>query len=967
MSILGSFTRRSLTRNRTRTIVSIIGVVLSTALMMAVFTTVTSLEGALLERVEATEGSWQVFAPSVGEGVEERLSSDEHVRSAIASSELGSSRFLDDGRRDGTYPYITVRTLPRIIAGSEEEALGLAIMPEILEGSAPSTADEIMLPISLKGVELSAPEDAEGYASSAGALAVGSTIELPLGTRFGEGGERLDFMHDYQDSTYGRYGQSEALRDVRARSYRITGFYRDQGFTRNDFAEGEYTLIALTAADAPGAIHTAVWIDTQGLPFKGDIQDWIGAILGEDSYSLHADLLIYQGIDISSAVSESLMIMAGTLAAVVIIAAVSLIYNSFAISVAERTRQFGLLSSLGASRRQLRRTVFIEALVLGVIGIPLGILLGIAGVAATLRATTDAFEYIFEVALAGGSVSVVVRPLTVALIIGLSCLVLLVSAWVPALRAGRVSAIDALRQAKDVKLDRRTRRCLERRQRTDVVVAKASGMRERLFGIAGLLTTRNLSRASSKGRVVVASLAVSFLLLVFSGSIGISLAPFTDAAGIAYGADSPADIYAVFSPDAEGDVDENRMRASVDSFMDAVQELGEVACVGSYSRIFAYATFPAGIIDPASRATSDYAAPDPDGADGRLWQGVYRDGSAALAPFVIFVDDVTWAQMSNTAPEHGNALLINRYETSDAGRFLTVAPYADAGAVTLYSTPSREGYFAIGIVLDANGTPLASMASLDEDRRSSGGQELFSLTETGVIAEEYHVVDLVDEAAPILLDVAPYLTFPTIVLPAESLDASPVFTKMRDEIRTNVGYALTSPDLDPRAVQDTLRNLADDLGITVYFDNIAYGAAGMRAVINMINTFIFLFAFITMLIAIANVFNTLSNNIILRTREFAVLQACGMGAGDFAKMLLLECAHYALRGLIWGLALSFVPAWFLYLGLGVAFGDIAFAYPWMHALGATLGVAAVLGISVIYALRRSHALNVVEALRADAI
>lgn len=966
MGILGSFTRRSLTRNRTRTIVSVIGIVLSTALMMAVFTTVTSLEGALVERVEATEGSWQIFDPAAEEGAEGLLASDAHVRSAIASSELGSSRYGFAEDTDPTYPLITVRTMPRVLAGEEERALGLAVMPEILEGSAPATEGEIMLPISLEGAVLVAPEGAEGYASCEGALAVDSTIELFLGTRIGEDGEHLTFMHGYQDADWGPYDRTETLQDVRMRSYRITGFYRDQSFAQNDYSGAESTLVALTSSDAPDALHTAVWIDTQGLPSKGALEAWIDPLLGEEDYYLHTELLTYQGIDTSSPISESLAIMAGTLAAVVVVAAVSLIYNSFAISVAERTRQFGLLSSLGASRRQLRRTVFIEALILGIVGIPLGVLLGIAGVAATLHATSDAFEYIFGISLTGGSVPVVVRPPVVILIVGLSCLVLVVSAWIPALRAGRVSAIDALRQAKDVKLDRRTRRRLEHRQRTGIAVASPSGLRERLFGIAGLLTTRNLSRANSKGRIVVASLAVSFLLLVFSGSIDIFLAPVTDTAGMTYGSDSPVDIYAVFF--TEDDPDENSsMRASADRFIDAARSIEEVVCLGSYSRGYAYATFPSGIVDPVSRASIDYAAPDPDETDERLWRGVYRDGSAALTPLVIFVDDATWAQMSDAAPRHGSALLIDRYVTSDEGRYITASPYADTGSITLYSTPAREGYLPDGIVLDEGGTPLASMESLDGDGPSGTGKELFSLVETGVVAEEYRVVDLVDEAAPILLDVAPYLAFPTVILPAESFDASPVFTKVRDGIQTSVGYALASPDLDPRAAEDTLQGLAEDLGISVGFNNIAYRAAGMRAVVSMIDTFVFLFAFITMLIAIANVFNTLSNSIILRTREFALLQSCGMGAGDFARMLLLECAHYALRGLVWGLVLSFFSAWFLYLGSGVAFGDITFSYPWMHALGATLGVAAVLGISVIYALRRSRALNVVEALRADAI
>ena len=68
-----------------------------------------------------------------------------------------------------------------------------------------------------------------------------------------------------------------------------------------------------------------------------------------------------------------------------------LIYNAFSISVSERTKQFGLLSSIGATKRQLLRSVLFEALFLSVIGIPLGILAGIAGIGVTLELTKNMF------------------------------------------------------------------------------------------------------------------------------------------------------------------------------------------------------------------------------------------------------------------------------------------------------------------------------------------------------------------------------------------------------------------------------------------------------------------------------------------------------------------------------------------------------------------------------------------------
>ena len=83
-------------------------------------------------------------------------------------------------------------------------------------------------------------------------------------------------------------------------------------------------------------------------------------------------------------------------------------------------------------------------------------------------------------------------------------------------------------------------------------------------------------------------------------------------------------------------------------------------------------------------------------------------------------------------------------------------------------------------------------------------------------------------------------------------------------------------------------------------------------------------------------------------------------------MLVAECASYALRGLGFGLVFSGGVVCLFWLELRSTMG-VPFELPWGYVAGAVAGVVAVLGLSVAYALRRSHALNIVEALRADAI
>ena len=169
-------------------------------------------------------------------------------------------------------------------------------------------------------------------------------------------------------------------------------------------------------------------------------------------------------------------------------------------------------------------------------------------------------------------------------------------------------------------------------------------------------------------------------------------------------------------------------------------------------------------------------------------------------------------------------------------------------------------------------------------------------------------------------------------------------------------------------VTEELEALAQGLdGVTLYVSDLAESARQNRLMTQAIQLFVMCFSLIMALIAVANVFNTLANSIILRTREFAVLKSAGMGNRAFARMLAYECASYAARGLVIGLAAATAVAWALHRATSLAFEGLAFSLPWAY-VGAAVGmVLAVLALSVAYALVRARAGSIVEALRADAI
>ena len=117
-----------------------------------------------------------------------------------------------------------------------------------------------------------------------------------------------------------------------------------------------------------------------------------------------------------------------------------LIFNTFSITIAQRIREFGLLRTLGASRRQVLSSVLLEALVIG----GLGSLLGLAGGLGFASGINSLFEA-FGIDLPNTGTVVAARTVIVSLLIGLA--ITLVAATMPAVRATRVSPMAALREA----------------------------------------------------------------------------------------------------------------------------------------------------------------------------------------------------------------------------------------------------------------------------------------------------------------------------------------------------------------------------------------------------------------------------------------------------------------------------------------------------------------------------------------
>ena len=945
MGVFASFTLRSLRKNRTRTVVTVIGVILSTALLTGVVATATSVAAALLGRTIETEGSWQVYdslQPAEADSALGRLATETNVATAMDSQVAGFASYASDA--DLSTTLLAIQTAPRVLRGSTDQARRLTVMPTVRSGREPEAPGEVMLPVTFSGVTL-ADDGSGASAASDGPIELGSTVTLPLGATLGDG--------------------DSLGTPTTTRSFTVVGFYVPQHFLRNDFTAFEEagTTAIVSPNDVSNPVFTRVWASTSGLSTRDALKGWAAPIFGEEDYYLHGQLLALQGMaSDESTVMESLSGMVAVIGGVIVVAAIGMIGNSFSISVAERTRQFGLLSSLGASKRQLRRTVLLEAVAIGVVGIPVGLAAGLAGVAAMLSSSARAFDAMFRSSLSGTAqgIPLVISPAVVAGMAAASFLVLLASAWAPAWRASRVSAIDAIRQQQDIRLSKRTERAIEKAQATGK--APRAPLLERIAGLPGLLASRNLSRSSSRGRTVVVSLALSVVLIVLSGAISLYMGRAMDV-GSDLGAVGRSDISLTIYNRQEAD--QGTVSTETLSLMRDAQAISEqVDDLTPGSAIVngaLEATLPAGSISAEGRTyLADYNGDN---------ESAGADGSYAGPMLVSFVDDDTWTTLckkagaSTTAADGTSmpALALNVLAWMESSSVRTVAPFGSPTSATVYELRDLQST----LLLDSGGGALVQ--TWESTGNGTGGTRCqTSLEDAAVDSGSISFVGALDSLPAQLADTG--LTSSStlaMVMPRSALEAHPNLFSATSVV---VPFSLAE-GADPFDTGNALEEAANATisgSATAYVNNNVADKESTDAVVGLFKLLVTIFSVVCLLIAVANVFNTLSTSIILRTREFAVLQSVGLGPKGFRRMLVAECASYALRGLGFGLVFSVGVVWLFWTALSSSVG-LSFELPWGYVAGAVAGVVAVLGLSVAYALRRSHALNIVEALRADAI
>ena len=885
MNIMNRFTWKNLKENKTRTLVTIIGIMLSVSLFTAVITSVFSLKSYILDVFVEEKGDYHAAVLDVDQETLEEISSHEKTDQVAVLEHIGYSLYKEI--KNKYKPYIFV---------AAADPLFLETMPvRLTDGRLPQNNQELLIP--------------EHLSTNGGVnLKIGTQLDLGIGTREMEG-EQLSQADFFKE-------ELEHFQEQTKKSYTVVGFYKRPSFENID-APG-YTALTFSDGISLGSYDAYFKVN----PMK-DSYEFLESFPDHDT-KVNSDILRFTGNSNLNSLNLVLYSMIAILSAIIMFGSISLIYNAFSISISERSKQFGLLKSIGATRKQIKKSVLFEALVLSGVGIPLGILLGIGGIAVTFRFTGSAFSALLDEGIQSQlRLRVPVSALILAAFLGM--ITVLISAYLPAKKAAKKSAIESIRQSDDVKIQPGK--------------VKTSRLTYKLFGFEGMLASKNFKRNKRKYRATVFSLFMSVVLFISASSY------------TAYLKQGVGDTFTESQYDIKyfQNIEEGMSPDEINSLLTSVKGVTQTS--------YEFSNRNHKLFVPSQVVNEDFAPLN----DQSYYESIQKpeEGETTLSTHLIFLDDDSFKDVlakNNIAEEdyfkvnQPKALLYPKgslydYEENKVQTFNVLKKGSFTARELEIPEEIEENYFSG----NRQGDMLIYHSANDDE------DVLYPLED--VVIEREHVLGDIIEKLP-MIDLTSDEGGIKVIYPVSAME------KVLGESKMNSATMYVKAD-NPQAVYKEMSRkfFENDLSPVNIF-NIAAQEERNRAMINVINIFSFGFIILISLIAAANVFNTISTNIHLRKREFAMLKTVGMTPKGFKKMMTFESILYGLKGLLYGLPVAIGVTYLIYLAMSNGI-DFEFFIPWYSIVIAIGSVFIVVFSTSAYGMNKIKQDNPIDALKSE--
>lgn len=878
MNLMKTLTLKNLKLNRKRTIVTIVGIILATALLSALVTLVSSFQYSMIEYQKQKDGDFHVKFSNVKMSELSEFKNNRNIESTFETMGMGFAKL--DGCKNEDKPYAYVMATDE--AGFERGCF------KLIEGRMAKNEDEIVIPRHLK---------TNGRID----IKVGDEITLDVGKRYdsnteGVISENCAYEHE-----------AETLTDTVTKHYKVVGIMERPGYGMEDYSAAGYTFVTYSdelAAIDNGTKSEASEADTTLTVYSRYTQkalrnkDAVTAdIIGVDEklfekannssvemsaeesdrflkemenakYDIYMNgyLINYECVFPIDGSFKALFTVAAVVALIIILTSVYCIKNSFNISITEKIRQYGMLASVGATRRQIKSSVKTEAAMLGVVGIPVGTMSGILASLILVKVVNALSAGWLNVAL---SFHTSLPALILAVILSIATIYF--SATGSARRAAKVTPLEAIRNTKEIKIK-------SAKLKTPAIIG-------RIWGIGGVISSKNIKRNNKKYRTTVTSIvicSVTFIVISYFMSMAFSVV------GMSY---ASADYNIGINMSCKKDIDIEKFS----KLLSGIEGAEDYLVGAGYD--------------------FDVSKPEYTKEYGEYCRQVYDNSEDVSQMFLITVlDDKSYDKYASDAGiknAAAGAILVNK---------CTFDVYNEKSSK--YVKEEMELYkYKAGDTIRC-GYNVYDDASSD-DNAVEGDTESSTEDNSGYVDEETinnGVRKTVDVTIAGVTDKVPigYKGYSNTLLFMNQKGFESLWGDGKNGNEIKPGYASYSAYVvaeNADEYQDTFEKETEEnpeySQISFYVSNLDKEMRDEKSLFTLLGVFAYGLIVVIALIGITNIINTLSTGMELRSREFATLRSIGMTDKQFAGMVRLESVFISVKALVIGVPLGILISYLL--------------------------------------------------------
>lgn len=854
MKVLNDLSIQDLKLNKKRSIVIIIGIILSTALICGVAGLVTSFQKTMVDTAKEGQGNYHTIFYNVPKDELKYIEENREVKDYFLSEELGYS-YLPNPKNVEETPIVNV------ISMNDKFIENMSV--KLKEGRLPENDTELAISTRIN----------EKFNTN---YKVGDTITLNIN-------ETEQNMENGIPKTYKIVGIIE--RPILAiESYDVDWFTAITKM-QNVNKKANIAVLYNKPKDYIKNIEninnmTKTENNEDGASFSG-----LSNKYKSYKYNLmvNKELLAYEGASLDDETLKTIYGLGAFIIGIVLVSSVFVIRNGFEISITERLKQYGMLSSIGATKKQIKKSVYFEGFILGLIGIPIGILSGVFAIYILVNVVNYILkDYISKGTLLTYSMSWIA--------IAISAFVSIITIWLSckksAKKASKVSPIEAIRNSEDVKLKAKKVKCPK-------IITK-------IFKTGGEIAYKNLKRSKKKYRTTVISIIVSIVIFI-------SISSF-----IQYGFKMSEAYYTEMNYNYMVFMQENEDNKEELKKYKILEDISKLPDVGEYS-INKSNVLTMNMDEKHKAELTEYGK--------EIKERFYNEENG------VRIDEINVISLSKEAYERYVSKLGGDYEKYKNGAILidkNINTNNDGKKIQGNIYTWKKGDIITGKINDTQ----CNIEILAKTEEIPAGVNILYNPDAFIIVSE----DFINKVG-----------YKSIALYSNSNDAY----KLDEEIK--------------QYKQEN--NITDN---TIQTFNMEESARAENAIVLVISIFLYGFIGVITLIGITNIFNTITTNMNLRKKEFAMLKSIGMTKKEFNRMIRLESIFYGLKSLIIGIPIGIILSYGMYTVFRNNM-EMEYILPYKSIVISIVFVAVIIGIIMKYSMSKINKQNVIETIRNDNI